>query len=224
MTWTWKRELFAWGVIAAIIAIVALLGGTLPDRVPTHFDFHGNVDDTMQRSNFLVMIVGLAVGIYLLLTFIPFIDPLWLRLRSRYDVLMLIRDFTMGFLLVILLLTVFAGPEGHISTRMLGVSLGILFALIGNYLPKVPRNWFFGIRTPWTLTTEIVWQKSHIVGGWMFMVTGILAAVLSVIGVGMEYALLPGLAVTAIVSGVIYPFVLNKRLASTDPRHHGDVL
>jgi uncharacterized membrane protein len=213
MPWNWKRELFAWGVIAAVFTIIALFGGSLPDQVPSHFDLQGNVDNTMQRGNFLIMIAGLAVGLYLVLTFVPFIDPLWARISSRYHILMLLRDFVMGFVLFMLLLTVFAAPGGRVPLNILGMGLGLMFALMGNYLPKVPRNWFFGIRTPWTLTSDIVWQKSHIVGGWMFTTTGVVTAILSLLGVQLMYALLPSLAVSIIISGFVYPYLLNKRLS-----------
>jgi uncharacterized membrane protein len=222
MSWKWKREMFAWGVIAAVFIIIALFGGSLPDQVPSHFDLHGNVDDTMQRGNFLVMIGALTVGLYLLLTFVPFIDPLRSRISSRYHVLTLLRDFVLAFVLFMLLLTVFAAPGGRIPLNMLGMGLGLMFALIGNYLPKVPRNWFFGIRTPWTLTSDVVWQKSHIVGGWMLTITGIVAATLSLLGVQLEYALLPSLVVTIAVSGFIYPYLLNRHLLQEPPGNPSD--
>jgi uncharacterized membrane protein len=212
MAWTWKREIFAWGIIVAVFVLVVLFGPSLPDQVPSHYDFHGNVDDTMQRSNFLLMIVGLTVGIYLGLTFLPFIDPIWSRIKSRYHVLMLLRDFTLAFMLVLLLLTLFASHEGRIPPAMLGIALGIMFALIGNYLPRLPRNWFFGIKTPWTLVSDIVWQKSHIVGGWMFLITGVLTVLTALLGMGWEYVLLPALIISTVVSGFIYPYLLNRRL------------
>jgi len=212
MSWTWKRDVFAWGVIVAVLVLVAVFGPSLPDQVPSHYDFHGNVDDTMQRSNFLLMIVGLTAGLYPVLTFLPFIDPIWSRVKSRYGVLMLLRDFILAFMLVLLVLTLFASTEGRISSPVLGIAMGTLFALIGNYLPKLPRNWFFGIKTPWTLVSDLVWQKSHIVGGWLFAMTGALTVLAALLGVQWEYVLLPGLLIAAVVSGFVYPYLLNRRL------------
>ncbi len=212
MRWTLKRDLFAFGVVAAILVVGALFGQSLPEQVPSHFDLHGNVDDTMQRTNFIWMIIGLTVGLYIVMTFVPFIDPFRARIESRYAVLMLIRDFVLAFMLVMLFLTVFAARDGHIPLHMLGVGLGVLFAFIGNYLPKVPRNWFFGIRTPWTLVSDTVWQRSHVVGGWMLAVSGVLTVLLSLAGIGLQYVLLPSLVVTVVVSGFVYPFLLHRHL------------
>jgi uncharacterized membrane protein len=223
MFWKLTRDLFALGVVATVIILALVWGPSLPGLVPSHFDLQGNVDHYMPRTDFLLMIVGVTIGLYLGLTFVPFIDPFWKRVRPRYHVLMLIRDFILGFVLVIFLLTLFAAPNGHIPVNMLGVSLGVLFALIGNYLPKVPRNWFFGIRTPWTLVSDTVWQRSHVVGGWMFVVSGVLTALLSLVGVGLQYVLLPTLLITVVVSGFVYPFLLQRHLqhdgaGTTSPR------
>jgi len=212
MPWTLKRDLFAFGVVAAILVVLVLFGPSLPEQVPSHFDLHGNVDDTMQRTNFIWMIIGLSVGLYLVMTFVPFIDPFWTRIKPRYQVLMLIRDFVLAFMLIMLLLTVFAVRDGRLPLNMLGISLGVLFAFIGNYLPKVPRNWFFGIRTPWTLVSDTVWQRSHLVGGWMLTVSGVLTVLPSLVGIGLQYVLLPLLIVTFVVSGFVYPFLLHRRL------------
>jgi len=212
MPWTLKRDLFAFGVVAAILVVLVLFGPSLPEQVPSHFDLRGNVDDTMQRTNFIWMIIGLSVGLYLVMTFVPFIDPFWTRIKPRYQVLMLIRDFVLAFMLIMLLLTVFAVRDGRLPLNMLGISLGVLFAFIGNYLPKVPRNWFFGIRTPWTLVSDTVWQRSHLVGGWMLTVSGVLTVLLSLVGIGLQYVLLPLLIVTFVVSGFVYPFLLHRRL------------
>ena len=212
MFWKLRRDLFALAVVSAIVVLALAYGPSLPELVPSHFDLQGNIDHYMPRTSFLLLIVGLTVGLYILLTFVPFVDPFWKRIQPRYHVLMLIRDIILGFVLVLFLLTIFAARDGHISENMLGVSLGILFALIGNYLPRVPRNWFFGIRTPWTLASDVVWMKSHIVGGWMFFISGVLTALLSLVGVGLQYVLLPTLLITVVVSGIVYPFLLHRRL------------
>jgi uncharacterized membrane protein len=212
MPWKWKRDMFAWLVIVAVLMLAALCGPSLPDQVPSHYDFHGAVDDTMQRSSFLLMIIGLTIGLYLGLTFLPFIDPIWSRAKSRYGVLMLLRDFTLAFILVLMILTLLSSQEGRIPSAMLGVALGIMFTFMGNYLPKVPRNWFFGIKTPWTLISDTVWQRSHIVGGWLFVLAGVLTTLTALMGEQWEYVLLPGLILATIIPGFVYPYFLHRRL------------
>jgi uncharacterized membrane protein len=212
MSWRMKRELVPLGIILATIILAVVYGPGLPGRVPSHFDGNGYPDDTMERTAFLIFIPGIVVGIYLLLTFIPFIDPLWKKIQPRYGVLLLFRDFTMGFMLMMFIMNLMAVHEGRLSTGALGIGLGILFMLIGNYLPKTPRNWFFGIRTPWTMSSDEVWKRTHIVGGWLFVASGLLTALLSFSGIPLHVLLLITLGPTVLVTGFIYPYLLYRRL------------
>ena len=212
MTWNVKRELVPLAILTAVIVLAFVYGPGLPDQVPSHFDANGYPDDTMPRTTFLLVIPGMVAGLYVFLTFIPFIDPLWQKIQPRYHVLLLLRDFTMGFLLMMFIVNLIAVRDGRLSTTAMGIGLGILFMLIGNYLPKTPRNWFFGIRSPWTMSSDEVWRKSHLFGGWWFVGAGVLIAVLSVAGVSMQY-LLPGVLVpTVIVTSFVYPYLLFRRL------------
>lgn len=226
MTWRIKRELIPLGIILAVIILAFVYGPGLPDRVPSHFDSEGLPDDTMSRTAFLLVMPGVVIGIYLLLTFIPFIDPLWKRIAPRYGTLMLFRDLTMGFMLMMFIMNLIAVREGRLSTTGMGIGLGILFILIGNYLPKTPRNWFFGIRTPWTMSSEEVWKKTHILGGWLFVASGVLTAILAAAGCSLGIILPATLGPTVLITGFIYPWLLFRRLqaeSGTRPRQEGDL-
>jgi uncharacterized membrane protein len=220
MSWRFKRELIPLGIILATIMLAVVYGPGLPDRVPSHFDSDGYPNDTMERMVFLIFIPGIVVGIYLLLTFIPFIDPLWKKIQPRYNVLLLFRDFTMGFMLMMFIMNLIAVREGRLSTSAMGVGLGILFMLIGNYLPKTPRNWFFGIRTPWTMSSDEVWRKTHILGGWCFAASGLLTVLLSFTGIPLHWLMLITLGPTVLVTGFIYPYLLYRRLQRNND--HGE--
>ncbi|MBK7259154.1 MAG: SdpI family protein [Ignavibacteriae bacterium] len=215
MTWNIKRELVPLGILIAVAALAFLYGPGLPEQVPSHFDAEGYPDGTMPRTAFLLMISGVVVGLYVVLTFIPFIDPLWKKIQPRYNVLLLFRDLTMGFMLMMFVMNLIAVRDGRLSTMATGLGLGILFMLIGNYLPKVPRNWFFGIRSPWTMSSDEVWRRSHIVGGWCFVGAGLLIAVLSVAGVATRYLLPAILAPTVIFTAFVYPYLLFRRMQRT---------
>ena len=223
MSWRFKRELVPLGIILATIILALVYGPGLPDRVPSHFDANGYPDDTMGRTAFLIFIPGIVAGIYLFLTFIPFIDPFWKKIQPRYGVLLLFRDFTMGFMLMMFIVNLVAVRDGRLSTQAMGIGLGILFMLIGNYLPKTPRNWFFGIRNPWTISSEEVWKRTHIVGGWMFVASGLLTVLLSFADIPLHLLMLITLGPTVLVTGFIYPYVLYRRLQSgTDDGDHAE--
>ena len=217
MTWNLKRELIPLGMIVAAIALAVITGPGLPDVVPSHFDGNGIPNGFMDRTAFLVLIPGIVAGIYLFLTFIPVIDPLWKKIQPRYNILLLFRDFTMGFMLMMFVMNLIAIRDGRLSTVAMGVGLGILFMLIGNYLPKTPRNWFFGIRTPWTMSSEEVWKRSHIVGGWWFVGAGFLITVLSFTSLPMQVTLIGILGPTVVFTGWLYPYLLFRKLQKEAP-------
>lgn len=221
MVWHVNREFIPLAIIAAVIALALIVGPGLPDVVPSHFDGHGIPDGTMSRTAFLLVIPGIVIALYLVLTFIPFIDPLWKKIQPRYHVLLLFRDFTMGFLLMMFIMNLIAVREGHLSITALGVGLGILFILIGNYLPKTPRNWFFGIRTPWTMSSDEVWKRSHIVGGWCFVGAGVLIVALSFTGLSLQVMMAVVLGPTVVFTGWLYPYLLFRKLQNAASKEEG---
>jgi len=222
MGWQLKRELFAFLIIGAVIVLALTVGPALPELVPSHFNVDGNADAYLPRTDFLWMIVGITIGLYALLTFLPFVDPFWKRIRPRYHLLLLFRDFTLAFVLVMFLMTFLAAEDGRLPLPIFGIALGVLFALMGNYLPKVPRNWFFGIRNPWTLASEVVWEKTHVLGGWMFVATGVLMVLLSLAGVPLQFALPITLGPTVLLAGLIYPYVIWRQLQKNAGENHSE--
>ncbi len=212
MKWELKREVLPLLILVLFIVFSIHFYKILPEIIPSHFDAKGNPDDYMPKIKFMLIFFALLSGLYLLLTFIPFIDPFRKKIQSKYSIFLLLRDFSLLFFLYIYLIVLIAGKEGHLRTLHLGIGFGFLFILLGNYLPKLPRNFFFGIRSPWTLASETVWRKTHILGGWLFVLAGILLMVLSLLKVDFEISLLITLLPLLIVSGFLYPFLLYKRL------------
>ncbi len=116
------------------------------------------------------------------------------------------------FLLFLYLLSLLAVKEGALRVEVLGIGFGLLFALLGNYMPKLPRNWFFGIRNPWTLSSETVWRKTQIFGGWLFVLSGLAIIVCSLLKINPFIPLFGALLVILPLAGILYPFRLFKKL------------
>ena len=212
MNWKIKRELFPLGIVILVCALSAIFYPGLPESIPSHFNAKGIADAFSPKLDFMLIMVGMVLGIYLLLTFIPFIDPLWKKIQSKYHILLIFRDFALVFILYIYVLSIIAAKEGELRVHLLGVGFGLLFIFIGYYLPKLPRNWFFGIRVPWTLSSDVVWAKTHILGGWLFMAAGLVIVVLSLLKVDLVIVLLVTLVPTVLVAGLFYPLFLFRRL------------
>jgi uncharacterized membrane protein len=213
-------------LIHAAIAMVFILTGVMtliaypvmPDSVASHWDMAGNVDGTMPKFWGLVLIPLLMVGFTVLFAAIPRIDPRrdnYRKFQASYEGFILV--FTI-FLAFIQLEIILWGLGFQVSPNLvMPVAIGILFICIGFLLERVEPNWFIGIRTPWTLSCDSVWRKTHAMGAKIFR----LAGVVSMAGVlAGEYAwlfiLVP--AIAAAISAVGYSwYEFNKEQRTKQP-------
>ncbi len=148
----------------------------IPDTqlIPVHYDLHGTPDRYGGKFEGLLVVPLIAVGLTLLFAVLPKIDPRAQNLvRSE-------RAYAATWLAAIALIaathfaTVLQALGWQINVAsVVSVGVGILLAIIGNYLGKVRSNFSFGIRTPWTLSSEHSWHKTHRLGGWLFFLLGI---------------------------------------------------
>jgi uncharacterized membrane protein len=160
---------------------LTFIWNALPEKVPTHFNFNGVADRWSDKTFLLLVPAGLGVFIYLLMLFIPLIDPKK-KIRQMGDKYSSFR-FMLGFFFAMLsVYLLYVSKEGGMKNPNLLIALiGVFLALLGNYFQTVRPNYFIGIRTPWTLENEQVWKKTHHLGGRLWMVGGILVAALSFI-------------------------------------------
>lgn len=212
MNWNIRRDIFPLGLLVLFGIGAFYFYPGLPDTIPSHFNMNGIPDAFSPKSTVIWLSIGSAVLLYLVLTFIPLIDPFWKRIQSRYSIFLIFRDIVIAFLLFIFVVIIYSAKEGRLLNNLLGVGLGFLFLVMGNYLPRLPRNFFFGIRSPWTLGSEVVWKKTHQVGGWLFVLAGALIVILSLLKVKLEIILLSTLLPMLVFTSVLYPFSLYKKL------------
>jgi uncharacterized membrane protein len=97
------------------------------------------------------------------------------------------------------------------------VAVGLLLMVMGNFLGKVRKNFFLGIRTPWTLASDEVWAKTHRLGGWCFVVAGIFMAIMGVITPpsGMPWVI--GIIVAIALIPVVYSYIAYRRIEGFAP-------
>jgi uncharacterized membrane protein len=196
--------------IAALALVVSLWAWpSLPPRIPTHWNLDGVVDGYSSR---LAGAFGLPLGIVvlrLLLALLPNIDPLRANYERFRDTYWLVINGILLFVAVVHGMVI-ANALGYLvnPNTVFPVALAILLILLGNVLTRLAPNWFLGIRTPWTLSDEYVWRKTHRVGGWLMVLGGlaILAAALVArpFAVKMVFVVVVGIAVWSL----IYSYVL----------------
>jgi uncharacterized membrane protein len=210
--WHWKRELWALAMIVAVALITLYFYPRLPDPIPSHYGFNGKADDFSAKDTFIITYLALCIGVYLLMTFIPLIDPFWKRFQNKYNIFLILRDCAMFFFLFFYVVILLSAKTGYLHDGIFGVGIGLFFVLLGNYLPRLPRNFFFGIRSPWTLASEEVWKRTHVLGGWLFVLAGLLMMLLCLAGLKMGTVLIFIIVPLLVFTGFVYPFWLYKKL------------
>lgn len=148
----------------------------MPEKMATHWNIHGEADGSMSKFWGLFFLPVLLTGLSVMLLLIPNVDPEKKNIekfRVYYDRFIVI--FIL-FMLLVQIQTLLWNFGIKINPNfILPVGIGFLFYYIGILIEKAERNWFIGVRTPWTLNSDKVWKKTNLLGGKLFKIAGIIA-------------------------------------------------
>jgi uncharacterized membrane protein len=199
-------------IAAVVISIVAY--PDLPERVPTHWGANGEVNGWSSRLWGAWMMPLIMAALWLLLRAIPHIDPRkanYEKFAGMYDAFVIL---ILGFLLVMHGVVIAAATGSDVKMDKIVMPLvGVFIAAMGFLIPRAAPNWFIGIRTPWTLTSDESWVKTHKLGGPLFVALGLVMALSSLIAPEQAIWIL----VAAAIGIVIFLFIYSYRVWKADP-------
>lgn len=219
MRTTRKSEIAQLAVVAAIFVAGLLTLLNAPARIPIHWDANGNPNGYGDPIFGLLLAPVLALGLYLLLRWLPMVDPGRANYATfagpyatlRWAILLLMAVLQVQIVLAVRGIPIDAGI-------LIPVAVGLLFIVLGNLMGKLRPNWFVGIRTPWTLSSKRSWVRTHAVGGRVFIVIGVAFLLVP------ATRLVGGRASTAIfvptflaLAGALYLFVYSYLVWRNDP-------
>lgn len=200
-------------VVTALAAAVSVWAyPRLPETVATHWNLQGTPDGYSSRLWAVAMMPLLTLGLTGLFNVLPKVDPRRENYAKFLDSYWLIANAVLVFTGVADALILANGLGYTVQVdRLLPLGIGLLFAFLGNYLTRVEPNWFVGIRTPWTLSSDAVWRKTHRTAGWLFVVGGLVIAAGAFAPRGVFLPLF--VATIVVVAGipVVQSYVLWKR-------------
>lgn len=207
---TRKILLFEILLIAAVFVAIVAMYPHLPNRVATHWDINLHPNRYSPKWTLFLLGPGLMAGITLFTFAGPWLSPERFQVdsfRSTYAQVLLMLFCTMAYISVV---TLWAGAGHRIDEgRAVLGGICLLFAVMGNVMGKVRRNFFIGIKTPWTLASERVWNATHRFAAKTFVAGGLLGLALTMIGLRRWpiFALLAGA-----IAPTIYSFIRYKQL------------
>ncbi len=188
----------------------------LPAVVPTHWGINGQADsyapkwlNTLLFPVMSLVIFGLLRG---LIALGPNLNLSREGKRANLHVVNLILVWVLLFFLVIqVVVTAISFGLSIDMSFIMNVALAVLMILLGNYLGKLRRNFWAGIRTPWTLASETVWERTHRLGGWLFVAAGLLGLVTSFVP-ALHFWGSVGTLLLVVIVLYVYSYLIYRQL------------
>lgn len=215
-----KLKQFKASMIVYVVYLLSLVifASVIPAdaQVPTHWNFKGEIDDYSGKWSAILFGFIFNTILLLIMMFFSSIQPKYKKNEDRYDKLLpQMSCGLLGFLGLIhlysLVLALYQIESNQFS--MIILIIGLLFIFIGNLMSKTPRNYFIGIKTPWTLASEEVWFRTHRIGGRMFLLAGVLMIAKSIFLEQEIYQLvLTIIAFALLLYPILYSFIIFKKL------------
>jgi uncharacterized membrane protein len=210
-TFSLRRELLLVVVLILPFIALAVIWSSLPERVPMHFDAHGNVNRYGSPFELLIL-PGMNVLVAIILYFIPRLDPNRANIVASMPAYFWIR-----FSIATLLSYVFAitldrsfNPDLDVLPFITIGVLGLFFAL-GFAMPKLKQNYMIGIRLPWTLESEDNWNRTHAFAGKLWMRGSLVGIVLALIFQSASFFIALGTVITMMIWTGVYSYRLFQK-------------
>jgi len=211
-----KREWLQILILAAPFCVAAALWNKLPDPMPNHWGINGQVDGYASKPVAALLLPCINLAFTALMLVLPRIDPKFARydeetkasLRRTFAAMRLAVTLYLSFLALVVVVTPLY-PAIRIPT-VIGSGAGLLLMVLGNLMTKLRPNWFFGIRTRWTLESRDIWIKTHRLGGRLMMAGGVCILIFGLLlpmKLFVICVLLPAAAVMSIVP-IVYSYII----------------
>jgi len=218
-----KKEALIWLILLLPFIYSFIVWSKLPDTVPTHFDAKGEPNDYSSKAFALLLLPAMNIIIYFILFFIPRIDPRkknYAAFGSSYQNIRLLIHLFLAGMFVFVTQTTSDGQPLKLNAFLSAMLL--FFALLGNYMRTVRSNFFVGIRTPWTLSNDEVWRKTHELGGKIWFYSGIVLAIIVFFLSQNAAAIVTFCGVFLMVMiPVIYSYLEYRKINTNSEIHNG---
>ena len=201
-------------LVVAAVAVSILYYPKLPEQMATHWNASGQPNGYSSRLLGAWLLPLIMAVVWLILRAVPHIDPRranYEKFAGVYDALVIL---ILGFMLAMHIVVLMAATGAPIRMERVAMPVvGAFIAIMGFLIPKAHPNWFVGIRTPWTLTSDLSWERTHRIGGPLFVVLGLL--MIATTFVMPEVAI--WILVVAALGIVIFLFAYSYQVWKEDP-------
>jgi uncharacterized membrane protein len=202
-------------LIAGAVLFSLAVYSRLPEEVPVHWGLSGAPDRFASRLEGAFLIPAMMIALFAIMQWYPSRDPRAANIanfRGAYDTVV---TATIALLSGFHVLALGSALGWRIDIPKIAmVALGLMFLLLGNLMPLARSNFIFGIRTPWTLSSDTVWMRSHRVGGYAKVVAGIITIVAGFVAQPVGYIVALGSLLMSGIVPFVYSYILWSRSKS----------
>ena len=205
-----NKKMLIWTSLVCLIPILvgAAVYSRLPETMATHWNMSGEPDGWSSRAFAVFGLPGILLAVNLFLPFALKADP---KHENMSEKLVLISLWTIPLVSLLcsgLTLARGLGYEVRVE-RWVPIFMGVLFIVIGNYLPKTKQSYTMGIKLPWTLASEENWNRTHRLGGFLWVIGGALFILMSFIGWSLAAFLI--ILALMVLAPMVYSYLLYRR-------------
>ena len=205
-------EILPISLILITFIVGVMLYPRLPESVPSHWGASGDIDSWTGKNMAVILYPLLTLIVYILMTIIPIFDPLKENYAKFTVPYFWFRTATVLFLCLLYFYSLWVALMGELNIVYFIVPvMALYFVLLGFFLPKVKRNYFVGIRTPWTLHSEKVWDMTHVFGEKVFIATGVLS-LFTVLAPDYSFFIFISLILLAFCAVTVYSYYAFKEV------------
>ncbi|WP_394513443.1 SdpI family protein [Priestia aryabhattai] len=207
-----KKHVFPLSITLLTLVAWLIALPHLPATMPIHWGANGEADGFATKINAMILTVGIMVLIYFVIAFVPRIDPRkenYKYFSKTYNILL---NAVLLLFFFVNMSTILQGLGYNVPMSYIApIMAGLVFIIIGNYLQRVRSNYFMGIRTPWTLSNETVWKKTHRLSGKIFFIGGLLILISAFLPDGYKSIIMWGSIVLCVGIPYLYSYVAYKK-------------
>jgi uncharacterized membrane protein len=201
-----------WIIFALTLIIAAISYAYMPDQIPIHFNVAGEIDN-YGGKNFIFLFPGIILFMILLAEFTQNADPKkssYNKFKKEYYLIFLLVSILM-LLIELYTIAVSMNVKVFNISILMPAAIGLMFAVIGNSMPKFKQNFYAGIKTSWTLSDEEVWFKTHRFGGKIWFIGGILMMITVFLPNTLKIIIFFSIVLILVLAPIIYSYLIYKR-------------
>lgn len=200
-----KISLIRWLIVLAVCAAALYFYPRLPDTIPAHWGFNGNIRYDSKETIFIMPLATMLMAV--LFPIMRKIDPKsenYSKFSKFYDAFSIVMELFMTAMMAVILVETYYPGTINMKTFVL-ILIGLLFVFLGNSMPRVRHNYSMGVKTPWALNDENNWTKTQRLGGKCFFASGLIALICAFLPEKTAFVIF----FAAVLVSVFIPYVMS---------------